>query len=351
MKPKLVVLLLVVSIFAKAQSSKMEELGKLYMSGNYEQTIERATEYLSTDKDNIDYKLLLGRALTDYGEFKEAIPHLEYTAQNDPHNSWRKAWALGYMGSCYFMLSDYEQSGKALKACLDLNATKNATNYAYGKMLLFGYDKFFNDWKTQESENIRFHFQKMDDAEMGKYVISREDALREINEFFNTELPKKIDFFVWESREDAKKILRADLGFADPNYCVIHSYFKQTRGHELTHVISNYLAKDIVKTGLINEGTSVCFDLTNQDKDAIVKGWIEKNEKKIDIKNIWMNWQDFPHELSYPLAGIFVKNLIDTFGKEKFLTFFVDQRYENAKNVFGDEIDTVIMDLENKFNQ
>lgn len=350
MKLKFTFLLLVICILSYGQSNKMEELGKLYMSGNYEETIKRAKEYLIDDKENIDYIILLGRALTDYGEFKEAIHHLEYTVENDPHNSWRKAWALGYLGSCHYMLSDYEQSEKSLKACIDLNATKNATNYAYKRFLQFGYDKSFNDWKITESDNIRFHFQKMSESDMQLYVNSREEAFQQINEFFNCELPKKIDLFVWDSRDDAKKILRADLGFADPNYCVIHSYFKQTRGHEITHVISNYLAKNMVKTGLINEGTSVCFDLSNQDKESFVTEWIEKNDEKIKIKDIWMNWKKYPDELTYPLSGTFVKQLIDTFGKEKFLEFFVDQRYENAKEVFGSEIDVLIEDFEKKFN-
>lgn len=223
------------------------------------------------------------------------------------------------------MLSDYEQSDKSLKACIDLNTTKNAANYAYKRFLQFGYDKSFNDLKITEAGNIRFHFQKMSESDMQLYVNSREEAFQQINEFFNCELPKKIDFFVWDSRDDAKKILRADLGFADPNYCVIHSYFKQTRGHEITHVISNYLAKNMVKTGLINEGTSVCFDLSNQDKESFVTEWIKKYDEKINIKDIWSNWEKYPDELTYPLSGAFVKLMIDTFGKEEFLEFFVDQ--------------------------
>jgi len=34
----------------------------------------------------------------------------------------------------------------------------------------------------------------------------------------------------------------------------------------MPHVISNYLTRIIQKTDLINEGTSVCFDQTNQDR-------------------------------------------------------------------------------------
>jgi tetratricopeptide (TPR) repeat protein len=350
MKPKLVFILLIISVICIAQPSKMEQLGKLYMSGNYEESIARAKEYLAVEADNIDYTLILGRALADYGQFKEAIPHLNFVVKNDLHHSWREAWALGYLGSCYYMLSDFEKSKNNLKACIELNATKNATNYATNRILQFGYHKFYKDWKVKESEHFRFHFQEMSDSEMKNYINSRESAFQKINDFFNTDLPKKIDFFVWNSREDAKKVLQADLGFANPHFCLIHSFVKQTRGHEMTHVITNYLAKNMVKTSLINEGTSVCFDLSNQDKEKLVLEWIEKNEREIDIKELWNNWKGYPEELSYPLAGIFVSKIIDTFVRENFLEFFADQRYENAKKVFGDEIDNIIAELENKFN-
>jgi len=339
-------------MLCKAQPSKMEQLGKLYMSGNLKETINRADEYLEEEPENIDYILILGRALTDYGEYNKAIPHLKYTVENDPHNSWRKAWALGYLGSCYYMISEHEKSKKVLKDCVEFNATSNATNYATNRFLQFGYHKFFDDWTMIESDNFKFHFQKMDEMDAKSYADSREEAFIEINKFFNTELPKKIDFFVWDSRADAKMVLRAELGFANPFFCIIHSHFQQTRGHEMTHVISNFLEKEIVKTSLINEGTAVCFNLANQDKEAIVKKWLEKNEEeKIDIKAMWLYWQEYPQEISYPMAGIFVEQLIETFGKEKFLTFFVDQRYEHAKEVFGEEIDVIIQNLEDKFNQ
>ena len=351
MKLKLIFFLVTIVHLSNAQPSKMEQLGKLYMSGNIEETINRADEYLEEEPDNIDYKLILGRALTDYGEYKKALPYLIFTIENDAHNSWRKAWALGYVGSCYYMLNKHENSKQALKECVELNATGNATDYATNQFLQFGYYKFFDDWEIIESENFRFHFQKMNEEEKKEFVDSRENAYKEINKFFQTELPKKIDFFVWNSRADAKMVLRRDLGFSRSEYCIIHSHFQQTRGHEMTHVISNFLGKNMVKTGLINEGTAVCFNLDKQDKQALVEKWMENNKMEIDIKAMWLAWEDYPVELTYPFAGIFVEDLIKTFGKDKFLNFLTDQSYGNAKKVFGDELDTVILSLEAKFNK
>ena len=333
---------------ALAQNPQSEELSKLYNAKEFEKTIVKAREFLKDDPQNIDYTAVLGRALVDIGQYAEAIPLLKFVAEND--NSWRKAWSEGYLGSAYFMVADYENSKAALQTAMQLNITANATKYATRNWLLFGFQSFFDNWKTSETKHIRFHFQNMNDREMESFMQSREKAYETVKSFFGSTLPKKIDFFVWQSKEDAMKILKANLGFADPQYCVIHSHFQQTRGHELTHVITEYSGKIQKKTGLINEGTAVCFDLSNNKRQEMVKTWLQTNIQKIDIKETWNNWGKYPQELSYPLSGLFVEELISRFGKEKFIAFFTDQTYENVLKLFGSETDTMIQEFEKRFN-
>ena len=344
----LLILLVLIAVAVQAQNPKAEELTKLYTTGEFEKTIEKAREFLKDDPQNMDYTATLGRALVDNGQFAEAIEPLKFVAEND--NSWRKAWSVGYLGSAYFMLSDYENAKAALQIATQLNITANATKYANRSWLLFGFQSFFDNWKTGKTAHIRFHFQNLSDTDMEQFMQSREKAFETVNSFFGSALPKKIDFFVWQSKDDAIKILKANLGFADPQYCVIHAHFQQTRGHELTHVISAYSGKILKKTGLINEGTAVCFDLSNNNREAMVKTWIQANNQKIDIKDMWTNWGKYPQELSYPLSGLFVEALISRFGKEKFLAFFTDQTYENALKIFGSETDTMIQEFQNRFN-
>lgn len=338
------------SLISFGQNSAIDDLWKLYNAKDFKSAIEKVKPLLENDPNNIDLNLIMGRSYTDQADFKNAIPYLESTVKNDKNNSWRKAWALGYLGTCHFMLQDYNNSKKSTKECFDLNVTKNVTQYAYKRVLLFGFDDFYKDWKIVESDNFRFHFQDMSDSDIKSYVSSKEETFQIINQFFNSKLPKKIDYFVWESREDAKNLLKVNLGFADPEFCIVHSHYQQTKGHEMTHVISNYSTKIINKTGLINEGTAVCFDQTNQHKEQIVKDWLKANDKKISIGEIWANWKNYPENLTYPLSGLFVKELIDNFGQEKFIEFFGNQTYENAKLVFGANLDKVIKDFENKIN-
>jgi len=343
-------ILILTNLIAFGQNSQIDDLWKLYTSRDYKSVIDKAKTLLVNEPNNIDLNLMVGRSYTDLGDFKNALTYLESTVSNDINNTWRKAWALSYLGTCYFMMQDYKNSELSLNECIKLNTTQNATNYSYERSLLFGFNEFYKTWKTVETDNFRFHFQNMDTSESAKYTSDRELAYKNINGFFKSILPKKIDFYVWESRDDAMRILKANLGFARPDFCIVHAYYKQTIGHEMTHVISNYMTSFTNKTGLINEGTAVYFDQTNQNREQIVKNWLKANGKKVSIREIWTNWKIYPEELTYPLSGLFVNELIKNFGPEKFKEFFGNQTYENARLVFGDKLDKVIKDFEDKIN-
>jgi len=344
-------ILILTSLISFGQNSTIDDLWKLYNSHDYKSVIEKAKPLLENEPNNLDLNSILGRTYTDLENYKEAIPCLDFTVKNDKNNSWQKAWALGYLGTCYYMMQKYDESEKSLNECINLNSTKNATNDAYVKSLLFGFNEFYKNWKIVETNNFRFHFQNMDDIEIEKYISLREKAFKEINVFFKSKLPKKIDFYVWESREDARRILRKNLGFANPDFCIVNTHYQQTIGHEMTHVISNYTSEITNKTRFINEGTAVCFDLSLQDRLIQVKNWMTTNNKQIDIKDYWKNGNEYAEEILYPLSGLFVKELLDNFGKEKFLEFFKSQTYENALLVFGDKLDKVIQAFENKTNK
>ena len=161
MKKIILSFVLLSSLISFGQNSAIDNLWKLYFSHDYKSVIEKATPLLSNESNNADLNLLLGRTYTEQGDYKDAIPYLDFTVKNDNNNSWRKAWALGYLGTCYFMIQKYNDSKNSLNECIKLEATKNATNYAYGKSLLFGFDNFYKNWKIIETDNFRFHFQNM----------------------------------------------------------------------------------------------------------------------------------------------------------------------------------------------
>jgi tetratricopeptide (TPR) repeat protein len=343
-------ILILISQISSGQNSEIADLWKLYTSQDYKLAIEKAKPLIEENPNNVDLNLLMGRSFTELSDFKKAIPYLDLVVKNDIYNSWQKAWALSYLGTCYFMLQDSINSKTFLEDCIRLNATKNVTNDAYGKTLIFGFNEFYKNWKIIETENFRFHFQNMPREEIEKYTSLREAAYKKINSFFESVLPKKTDFYVWASREDALNILRSNLGFASPDFCIVHTHYQQTIGHEMTHIISNYTSEIKTKTRFINEGTAVCFDLSNSDDLSKVKEWTVVNNNRISIKDFWANGEKYGEEILYPLSGLFVKELIDKFGREKFLEFFKNQTYENANHVFGNKLDILIGDFEKKIN-
>ncbi len=350
MKNLFTILFLLIGLLSFAQRPESLELIELYEQKKYDEAINKALEYLEKEPNYITFHLVLGRVYTDIGKYEKAIPHLDFTVANDSLTNWKKPMALEYLGICYFMLADYKKSQEFLANCIESNTRKSIIIRASQMNRLFGYDKYYKSWKIIETDNFRFHFQKMKESEIQSYMEKREEAFKFINSFFKASVPKKIDFFVWNSKSAAKKVLKSNLGFSNPNYCIVHSHFDQSKGHEMTHVISHYSSKILNKTGLINEGTAVFFDMLNRNDEQRVTYWINKNYEKIDIKKIWLNWKDYPQELTYPLSGLFVGKLIDTFGEEKFLTFYADQSYENAKKIFGDELDKIINEFEKKYN-
>ncbi|MBN2166517.1 MAG: hypothetical protein JW717_09595 [Marinilabiliaceae bacterium] len=346
----LLILLFSTSITICSQNYTINDLWKLYQQQEYEKVIENTKQYIKKDSFNIELNLILGRSFADIGDFNTAIPYLKFTAKNDLKETWRKAWALGYLGTSYFMLQNYTNSQRALNECFNLKTTPNIINYAYKRIQWCGFDEFYSNWKIVETNNFRFHFQEMNESEVQEYISSHENAFNEINKFFNSNVPKKIDFFVWNSRKDAKKILKVDLGFAEPRLCIIHSHYLQTIGHEMTHVISHYSTKIIKLNRFINEGTAVCFDQSTQNRLQQIKESIAKNKINISIIDYWENGNNYSEDILYPLSGLFVKELIKKFGRDKFIEFFSNQTYENAKIVFGNEIDKIISDFENLIN-
>ncbi len=352
MKKTITLLLLLSSILTYGQDI-VKELSELYKAKEYDKVIEKATPHLKTKDLRVDINLLMGRSLADKGQFKEAINYLKYTEKKDKkEKSWRKAWALAYLGNCYFMTGNIENAEEALKECLKLNATKNASAYAQKSAILFGFTKPTSKFDIVESKNFIFHFQSLQDTEKTtKYTEEHEDAYKEISKFFKTELPKKIDFFVWDKRDDAKETLGKDLGFAVPIFCIVHAHKKQTIGHEMTHIISHYSATPIAKKRFINEGTAVYFNQEKDNNEKLVKKWMKKSSMTLNIKDFWANGERYPEVILYPLGGLVVKELIKEFGKKQYLEFFKNQTYENAKAVFGADLDTLITELELKLNK
>jgi hypothetical protein len=349
-------LLILITIFLNVQlraQDYQKELGDLYNSRNFDEVIIKAKEYLKSDSTNPGLNLVIGRALVDKGFFNEGLLYLQKIVENNKNKNWMRAWAMNYLGRVQFLLGDKLKSKQYLVDCINLNATKNVTRQSKLMLINFGFDDFYSNFEIIESKHFTFYFQPQTIVNNKiEFIDLREKAYLENNNFFEVSIPKKIDFFIWNENLDAVQLGLKELGFAIPEFCVIHSRANQTHGHEITHVITHYLANDQIKTRFINEGIAVCFDLSNNNRLEIINKQKAKDsiQVKVSINEAWANPKTYPKWVYYPLAGEFVFRIFDRWGKDKIIHLIKNQTYENALLIYGEELNTIISELKNEIN-
>ncbi|MCB9360987.1 MAG: hypothetical protein H6587_06230 [Flavobacteriales bacterium] len=339
--------ILIVLFAAQTGFGQQSEMSIAFKNNDYQKVLELCNINLQSDSTDINAILGKGRAYTGLNEFKLAIPYLLKVKDGATAN-WQTSWALIDLMSAYFSIGEVEKAKDCYNEALKIKGTSNSTSSLKKLGLLFGFDSYFNKWETVEKGNIIFHFQKTSSiSSLDNCMKEREIAYSNINDFFSSEMPKKIDFFVWKSNSEAEKILGTSLGFSRPQNCISHNRLNQTTGHEITHCISFWRDKDNVRTRLINEGMGVYFDQTNSNR--MVKAKEVASDIKIDIKDMWVNEREYPEQVYYPVAGAWVEVLI-LYDKVKFLKLSKNQTYENALIIYGDELNTMIEEFNNKVN-
>jgi tetratricopeptide (TPR) repeat protein len=334
--------------FCISSYAQKSEMSNAFKNKEYEKVIELGKQLIESEPNDFDGLLEIGKAYNFLNEFKKAIPFLE-KARDCSKKDWQFAWSNIELMESNFAIGNIEKANEYYKKSLEYNGTKNSTKKLNDLALLFGFDKVYENWETLETENITFHFQNGTSIiDKENYTNEREKAFLNINTFFSSVLPKKIDFFVWKSNDEAIKILNKSLGFTIPKYCISHNRDNQSKGHEIAHNISFWFDNTNKRNILINEGIGVYFDQTRANRLENAKRVIQN--QKIDIKELWINGNNYFEEFFYPIAGAFVENLV-LIDKEKFLELCKNQTYENAKLIYGNELDKIISDFNNKLNK
>lgn len=345
MKRTILFFLLFYSILAFSQKKEMAEN---FLKGNFDKTIEIGKKILETEPNDFETILFMAKAENEKGNFKNAIPYLE-SAKKLMKEDWQKSWTLLEAAKNSFGGGNIEDAKKMYNEALKINGTKNSVNELKKFGMVTGLDEFYNNWKIRESRNIIFHFEnKISEQEMERIVKTRQNAFEAINSFFNSNLPKKIDFFVWDSKESSNPVLNMNLGFSNPVFCISHNRLSQTPGHEIAHNISFWKNNNNLRVRFINEGIGVCFDQQKNDKLQLAQEVYKKN--LIDIKEIWKNKTKLSEDILYPIAGAFV-DLLVKYDKEKLLQLNENQTYENALKIYGVKIDEIIENFTQKLRQ
>lgn len=345
MKRTIVFLFLFYSILAFSQKKEMAEN---FWKGDFDKTIEIGKKILEAEPNDFETILFMAKAENEKGNFKKAIPYLE-SAKKLMKEDWQKSWTLLEAAKSSFGDGNIEDAKKNYKEALKISGTKNSVKELKKFGMLTGLDEFYINWKIRESKNIIFHFEdKISEQEIERIVKTRQNAFEEINSFFNSNLPKKIDFFVWDLKESFNTVLNTNLGFSNPVFCISHNRLIQTPGHEIAHNVSFWKNNNNLSRKFINEGIGVCFDKQKNDKLQIAQEVYKNNP--IDIKEIWKNQAKLGDNILYPIAGAFVDLLIK-YDKEKFFQLNENQTYESASKIYGPEIDEIIENFTLKLKQ
>lgn len=340
----LLVFLFLLAMPALAQEGPADHLWELYQEGRFEDVVREGKVELTTGTPTAQVNLAVGRSLVDLERPDEGLIYLETAVRLDPGQTWVYAWAQNYLGAAHFHSGRLEEARAAWIKARDCGATRNSTRNAVSNLKILGLAEMYDDWKSFTSEHFAFRYSPLlQDFDGVAYARRREEAYEIISAWFGGGPEKKINFFVWSSNEESAEAGMPALGFSRPELYLVHATADQTVGHEMTHVISDHALKPEMVTGLINEGTAVYHDLTGRDqleraRQALAAA--EAPDVEVAVAALWEDWSLLPNEISYPLAGAWVKQLLEQGGKEKFLAFFPDQRLAHAREVYGPDLQT-----------
>lgn len=351
------IIFLLISLDSFAEENLMSVL---FAEGKTDEVIIKSQKLLKTDPKNPDNNFTLGAALEMKEQFKEAVPYLKNAIKYSNKNDFIYEIALSHLATTYYATGKYNESKTGFNEILGKSNNDSILSYSLKYSKLFGLSKEYENWNNITSDNFVFHFQPGTKVTNTKeYIDDREKTFSTINSFFKVKkFPKKIDFFVWNSGEDSMKIINMNPGFSKPEYCLIHSYYDQTLGHEMTHIIANFSGTPNIKTPFITEGIAIYFDQNIADKATLAKKrinkWSQKHTfNKINLKDLWQkDWDEWQRiEVNFitdPLAAGFVGLLIEIKGREKFLELYKNQTYENAVKIYGKkELENLIKSYEN----
>lgn len=337
-----VMVLMMGALAGRAQEGPADHLWDLYKQGRFEDVVREGKVEITTGTPTAQVQLAVGRSLVDLKRYQQGLVYLETAAMQDPAETWIYAWAKVYIGAAFYNLDRLDEAREAWIEARDCNATRNATRNATLNLLFLGLAEIYEDWETFNSEHFVFHFSPgLTDFDEVDYARRHEAAFETITAWFGGAPAEKIEFFVWTDNAESDAAGMPPLGFARPELNLVHATADQTVGHEMTHVIAVQALEPTVRVGLINEGTAVFHDQTGRDQFARAREALADStapDVEVSVAALWEDWSLLPSEVSYPLAGAWVKVLVDQGGREKYLEFFTDQSLTHARQVYGDDL-------------
>jgi hypothetical protein len=319
------IVLLAVASATFAVSAQETLLGELYGKGRLAAAEVLCDSLLIADPGNALLNQFKGRLLADQYRGMEAAPYLERAVAADTARTWIYAWSQVYLGIVHYAAGDDEAAGRAWTAACDVRATKNSTAMAKLYLDCLVEDKPFEAWTVRDTEHFEFRISpRLENVDVESFTGQREAAFASIAAWFGREPDRKIRFYVWSSNEEASQAGLPNLGFSRPHVSLIHSLANQTRGHEMTHVISGHAIPPRNVAPLIMEGAAIYHDQRSSDRfAAAAQAWSTlPADHRPDLHDLWEDG-----------------------GREKFLELYRDQTPDAARRIYGADFDGWLADF------
>ena len=191
-----------------------------------------------------------------------------------------------------------------------------------------------------------------------KIVKIQEECFKKICNTLKVVFTEKINYFLLDSAEEVGKLYGINEpinGFAvwgeNKIYAVYNDKIKCIGPHEDAHLISFVI--NTPKSNFIVEGLAMYFDEKWWGLDNDVwTSYYKANKKDLSISNLLNNeaFDSLNCEITYPIAGSFVKYLISKFGVDKFIQLYQITEVPNSSD-FKRIFHYTIQELESLFNQ
>lgn len=331
-------------------AQNIDDLWDIYNKGQLDSAYHLALPLFEKDTNNTELALFIGRIYADKADFDNATPLL-IKAANPVYvrqQLWKKAWALCYLADCYFARGEYNMAAHFLVQSISLNASKASINRSRQRLKEFGFDDSYKEWRLIETPHFLFHLPPQPQVGVIKdYTDQVESVYDTINKFFNATLPKKIDYFVWNTSRAAN---RHDVRTMPP-FCIVNTTAYQSIGYGIARVLACHVIPFETTTGLVDVGTGIYFNQDWNDKIDWASHILldDTPHVVVHVKDLWKDWRTYDTVKGvFVFAGAFVQYLLQTGGKEKYLMLLQNQTYDNAKIIYGDALETMITDFEKK---
>ncbi len=343
--------------FGFPADSVNDESWRLYSSDQYDKLFERDSikELKPVQRDLVKY--LIGRIKVQNWENEAAVKILESVLVKDPENE-SSDWIIGfsriYLARAYFCLGNIDKAKTLLLKASKMIQLPQVTKQAKDLILRMGFADEFKSWSLLESSDLRIHYSPaFPESEKEAYLKERQNAFDYIKEVFQAALPRKIDLYVWESEEEAKKMGILRLSFARADLCSVYLRKNASIGHELTHVICRYGALEAYPNPFLMEGVAVRFDFTGEDKlERAVHHMVRLGLKEpVTIKEVWNNFWGVDSYISYPLSGSFMQFIHQKWGDKRFRDFFNKTGVKSFDKIADPEFKGIVFEFESQLGK